>query len=787
MRRMFRGLSFGILTALLGAEAHADIVKARVTSAIGIRSYDNILARLNAGAGTTFTMADFALAENFAFGSMRVQTWMQMREGKPVQGTAMRVWLTPQGGFIVAEGHFEKPSNKHNVPLIMATVRRYLDPSYLDASAPLLAQRSRVAAAIEHHHDPVASGFTHKDVWADYDFQRVFTGVGKRGTHEVRFSHRHQRVVARDYRVFERAGVEGELEPIAAKGYRLFERHWYRPAGVLPSEDLTLKYIKTQTVAMAEDPFGALTANPWAFADNLEARQQMNLDPAAATWSFAQLQAQLEAAARATVKSANGFDSPQGLVLDGRYVNVTVHNEARGKVAEPGFPWLFSEELAVRQAPTPRGPAIVLATNLRAAPFRAAAELLENPVRVEDNKFETLIPRPADQIQVYWAVTEMMDQLRALGFTDPEISTRKFTAILYNPDPFFADNAFYVSDTINFTSYTAGSSNFARDNTVIWHELGHGIVDRMGGPFLTLAKYRGFGEGMADFLAELVLQASSFQRDFPGRTSQRIYNRTPFNLSGQEHDDGEAFGGVMKDLLDLAITRWGRAGLEKTADLTLEAIRFVRNHPGLNEQEWIEKLRFVDQRPSPKRAAGGFADLITQALAGRNFAVDPTRQASAVLLIDGSEPRRGEATSDNPLPTTLGTPRSLQLGLKLTDGESYRFNYPVRVVLRSNRGPTGPVDWINEDAGPQIVTLNGPEDEVKFETGTTGQCDELNQGLGCREGLTIDVFPAGAGLRPLLRKRIFVQVMPAASVLLLGGSSPESAPGPTGPQVPSIR
>ena len=49
------------------------------------------------------------------------------------------------------------------------------------------------------------------------------------------------------------------------------------------------------------------------------------------------------------------------------------------------------------------------------------------------------------------------------------------------------DNAFYDSDTINFATYSPQELNMARDNTTIWHELGHGVMDRLMGTRLNLA------------------------------------------------------------------------------------------------------------------------------------------------------------------------------------------------------------------------------------------------------------------------------------------------------------
>jgi hypothetical protein len=58
-----------------------------------------------------------------------------------------------------------------------------------------------------------------------------------------------------------------------------------------------------------------------------------------------------------------------------------------------------------------------------------------------------------DELQVYWAINQMFDSLRPMGFTDPELSTRRFNGFLYDPDISMKDNAYYTDDTINFTTH----------------------------------------------------------------------------------------------------------------------------------------------------------------------------------------------------------------------------------------------------------------------------------------------------------------------------------------------
>src|SRR3954468_9296015 len=106
-----------------------------------------------------------------------------------------------------------------------------------------------------------------------------------------------------------------------------------------------------------------------------------------------------------------------------------------------------------------------------------------------------------------------MESLHNMGFSDPELSTRPFNAFLYDPDISMRDNAYYTDDTINFTTYSPTAVNAARNNNTIWHELGHGVMDRLMGDFITLADTGGLSEGMADFVAQLVLHGITKGKD----------------------------------------------------------------------------------------------------------------------------------------------------------------------------------------------------------------------------------------------------------------------------------
>jgi hypothetical protein len=73
----------------------------------------------------------------------------------------------------------------------------------------------------------------------------------------------------------------------------------------------------------------------------------------------------------------------------------------------------------------------------------------------------------------------------------------------------------------------------ARDNTTIWHELGHGVMDRMMGDHIELADTGGLSEGMADFVAQLVVNDVTGGTDFPGKYAMRIFNNTGYYLTNE--------------------------------------------------------------------------------------------------------------------------------------------------------------------------------------------------------------------------------------------------------------
>jgi len=750
MSRKLMALSLG---ALLSTPVMAEIAKVRVTN-VGTSITNNmqIIGLINARLGTRLSFSDFQPVERVELATSKFEMLVQMRAGKPIVESRLRIWRNKQNQIIAIEAHIDRPSVT-GFGFVQRSTERFLQPQYLDNAQNLERQQELVKKAIARHHDNQVVEIKHEDAWEKDRFVRIFTATGERGVHTMNYGHVEGRLVSARYQEHHQA----EIAPVPALGYRVYEQNWYNPAEAMSPEVLELKYLNDKTVAQDSDPYQALTGRNFLRSMYDEQRGSTQEGIQQGFWSYALLNAMGEEAARKMVVVDNSFSGAKGLVLDGRYVSINIHPSAKKYFQNAGLPLVYSANIQQDMVSFMGQVALSFKTALLGRTYPSAEALMTTPVRHETHSVSEYIKDGVDQVQVYWSVTEMMERLQELGFTDPEISRRKFTAYLYNTDPFYRNNAFYINDTINFTTYSPEASNFARDNTTIWHEIGHGIIDRLLGQ-ISLVKGEGFHEGMADFLAELVLQASSYGRDFPGRTNQRIYNVAAFNFANEAHDDGEAFGGFMKDVLEQAIAKWGREGVDKTANLIFEAMRFTRGHPSLDEQEWVEKMLFADSRGNLTRAAGDFAPMIQAALAPRNFSPDGKNLASMEVKIDDQLLRRGGPGGRNaPVYRPKDVESRMALKVRLLDGANFKFKYPLQIKVAGGNGAKGPIDWIGEDEGPKFTTLNSASDVAEIEMGTTGKCDVLNLGDSCRESVFIEVYEEG-DKKPKARQRVYIQL-----------------------------
>ena len=451
--------------------------------------------------------------------------------------------------------------------------------------------------------------------------------------------------------------------------------------------------------------------------------------------------------------------------MRGKFVNINIHPDA--KAAFPGV------TLALDPAASYLGGwsdasgqwELIPRNGLAGHSFLSEAAIAGNlPVRLANHDATAYINSGFDEIQVYYGVTTLMDALVEMGMTDPEYSTKAFEAFLFDPDIGMRDNAYYTDNTINFTTYSPKAGNAARDNSTIWHELGHAVMDRIMGPFLRLADTGGLSEGMADFVAMLVVQHQTDNQDFPGRSKFRIINKTNFFMTNEVHDDGEAYGGAMNDMLDAAIAANGRQGLFDIADLTIEAMRLTRNHPGLTAQEWFSHMLYADELGGTTRAPGAYKDLLLRALGDRNFSFNGSAVKADLLvefdgrLLDDTLP----ASRENPLPACdMSGTAHYDLKVSVKDGETFAFAYPVKVEVEfKNHALQGAINWAQEVVNPNVFVLNGPADKIDLPLDASMTCEEINQPDGsCKDYAYIQVTSAGEA-KPRAKKRFYLKIKP---------------------------
>ena len=380
-----------------------------------------------------------------------------------------------------------------------------------------------------------------------------------------------------------------------------------------------------------------------------------------------------------------------------------------------------------------------------------------------------LVQAGFDEAQVYYGTDVFLDTLQSLGFADKELSTRPFTAILFDPSVDMRNNAYYDNNTINFTTYTKGEMNYARDNSTIWHELGHGIQDRVMGPHIDSSEGYGLWEGIADFVAQIIIDQKFGLEPFAERNSLRILNAMHFYLTNESHDEGEAYGGAMNTMLEAAIGKYGNTeGLLRMTDLALETMRLTRDHPRLTAEVWFEQMKYVDTLPRKSlvqnREPGQLRELIDSSLSVRNY--NPGKKpARFVVERNGEElTDRSEGSRNNPikLDVSAGTLQKFELQMKLTNGEISEFKFPATVRIGYRGGPLqGALKWTGEENKFTDVVVASPN--VPFTVPVevdASTCDYSNRSDGgCSDFVYLQVFNAGeekAG-KPIGKKRFYLR------------------------------
>lgn len=733
-------------------------------------SLEDIVARFSQETGIALSSADFTLDEDRDLAFNHYRRYAQLQQGVRVKGMGLRVWTVDHDRRLL-QAEMEAIDPTAPTPVTQRLLNRSsvfpngvrdLTPVLSSAETASLARR-----ALASEEDKTVRGLSWQDFVHEGALVRDVQITSRRGSYELRFDLATKRLIKKDYHPFEKADQSGNASNLKVEVYPIYEEF----AGqIQPRIPVVLKNLSAQVRRPTSDPYANAFTSQLLYSKYDPTLAETPEGRAQGYWSDAILRAQVEQATQAVPLTDNDF-STGDFLLQGKFATVNIHPEAfhqwQGITVPERFTTHFfpvwhdividgEDDTEILPGSARFGKA--LTTPGEAATWPANRDPSHDPVRYINEGF--------DELQVYYAVNQMFDSLRPLGFRDPELSTRPFHAILYDPDIAMRDNAYYTNDTINFTTYSPSELNYARDNSTIWHELGHGVMERLMGDFLKLADTGGLSEGMADFVASLVIQDVTGGASFPGENDQRIVNKTGFFLTNEAHDDGEAYGGSMKDILNAAVQQWGQAGLKKMADLTLETMRLSRDNPHLTANDWFNHMIFADEigRRGVRRP-GELHDIILAALQSRNFYPQETERGSLTLTYDGHAVDSGKPGSrGRDIRVTLDPTASQTFTVTATvqDGTGFHFNYPLTLRVYLRTGPLqGAVHWTGEEQTFVDYTINQSGEQVSIPLEVSGTCDSVNREDGsCSDFAYIQVFNgiASPTTKAFGKKRFYVRV-----------------------------
>jgi hypothetical protein len=762
----FMKLLLVLLFALSSSLALAAPVSVRWTAGDDRNAdFDHVLEVLNARTGLTLRSADFLSIEDLDLATSHFRYLAQTAAGVPIKGMSVRIWANRTTGETVqVEAQVD-----NGVAEIIRRFRahagatpRALIESRAVAQQALAAARQAIA---RHADDRAVLSIKSRNVWSNGELVREFTVRGRRGEHRIEVSLASRRVVSQKYVPFQ----TGEFA-IPAKVFQMYEEVEGTPQR-LERIDSELKYLNEQATRVTENPYSSLNDREYNYEQFDAVLGQTEAGRAQGYWSMAYIKKKA-AEIRSQIAPTKNFFLPdgraatdQGVILEGRYATINLHPAAKEKFPNLGFELGTSAQFKPDWVEKPNGDyQMIPKGSLLGRPLAHVMEGLNRPARrLDDHNPAEYIKDGFDELQVYWAVTELFDQLAQMGFNDPELSTRPFHAFLYDPDIAMQNNAYYTDDTINFTTYTGTSQNMARDNPTIWHELGHGIMDRLMGDMITLADTGGLSEGMADFVAELVVEAVTKNQPFPGHEGFRIINNTGFNLTNEVHDDGESYGGALRDLLVAAMARDGLKGLHKVSDLTMETMRLTRDNPALTAGGWFNHMLFADQLGRKGvRAPGELGALVREALASRNFSFDDQGLATYKLKANGAEIDAGKPGSrgfEIRHELAAGEKVTYEMAVELKDGNAYKFQYPVTVRVEYRKWALqGAIKWEGEETSSVDYTIAAPGQTLVFPVSAYGQCDSINREDGsCSDYAYVQIINAGQ-TKPAAKKRFYLRI-----------------------------
>lgn len=749
-----------VLLATLALSSFAHAYEAQITKGQAPATLAAMIEKANSETGATYTDQDFMLVENRQLATSNFTMYVQANSGVPVAATGIRIWADKTTGeLILAEIHLNDAAKAQAGAHAAKFQKGRFSSAALRSQMMATVVSRLIAAELVKHSDSKVLGLKSRDQWVNGDLVRQVEVRGRRGVHQISVSLSRGQVVKSAYSEFPQADLEAHVYPI----YEVVED----TGQVLPHEVRTLKNINAQVHEAGEDPFGSLSSTQFPYAKQNTLRSMTAQGRAEGYWSEGSLRAMVDQAVGNLPLRDNSFAN--GLLLQGKYATINLH-PAVADIQGVGFDLKLNTGHIIGYGQDASG-------NYFAGPIPGflgkpinSQEDLSNrlPERPADNAVLSYINNGFDEVQVYYGVSFLMEALNDMGLKDPEFSTKPFEAFLYDTDITMRDNAYYYDNTINFTTYSPGAPNFARDNPTVWHELGHGIMDRLMGPLLGFADsngggYGGLSEGMADFVGVVITNYETNGADFPGRDNFRIVNKTGLYLTNEFHDDGEAYGGTMRDALMMAMAREGRDGLKRFTDLVLESMRLTRNHPSLTPRGWFEHLLYADSLGSSVRSPGQYREFIMSALASRNFGWNASFKPASLTIKFGDAntelTNSSPASRNNPIMVARDSGDvSYNLAVSLNPGDSDFIKFPATVKVEYHKGALqGAIKWEGEEANPTVYTVGSQDEILNIPLKASTTCESINQpGNQCKDYAYVQVFNPG-GVKPVAKKRFYLQ------------------------------
>lgn len=747
--------------AVLAMVGTAHAYEAKVTKGQSAGDLEALLLKANTETGITFDKKDFMLIEERELATSHFKFYVQTNSMIPVAKTAVRIWTDLKTNeLILGEMHLDEKAKKNEAQLQAKYLKGKFSPGAIKSKQLANAISKIISEEVKGHAtDARIISMKSKDQWENGDLVRVVEVRARRGIHTIKVSLLKNKIIKSSYSEF----PQSEMVSIKANVFPIYEE--VEGTGEkLSFEVKELKYIDAEVVDAGESPLGTMTNRTFPEKTYYPLLAGTPLGDMYGLWSFSTVRKMVEAATANLPKRPNTFAS--GLLLQGKYATINLHPAVKEAFKDINFELKPTTNSLLAVLQTEQGVVGAPIPGLAGKPLTSQEEVLARiPFRHPENDTVSYINSGVDELQVYYAVTTLMESLVSMGFTDKELSEKPFHAFLFDPDIGMRNNAYYTDNTINFTTYTPENPNLARDNPTIWHEMGHAVMDRLMGEHLTFDSgnsYGGLSEGMADFVASIVVEHVTNGETFPGKNNFRIINDTGFYLTNEFHDEGEAYGGVMNDMLLTAISYEGKAGLTAFTDLTLEAMRLTRNHPALSPAGWFEAMIYADELGSAVRAPGKYKQLILDALSSRNFAfAESFKPAEMKVSFDGKElTDASEASRNNPI-ITCGTDGIVAYDLKLalSAGDADFIKFPATVKVEYKKGALqGAVKWEGEEVNPQVYMVNSAEEVLTLPIRASLECDQVNQPDGsCKDYAYIQVFNERSP-KPIAKKRFYLQL-----------------------------